>query len=75
MRECLTGDGSLSCSHTPQHCTSILLSVIETMADGVQQIGRQNSADPKLAFSLSDKNINFQLGLKPLIEGKHVLLG
>lgn len=62
-------------THTPQYCTSILLPLIETMADGVQQIGRQNGADPKLAFSLTDKNINFQHELKPLIGGKHVLLG
>lgn len=53
----------LAHTHTPQHCNSILLSLIETMADGVQQIGRQNGADPKLAFSLSPiKILIFSLG-------------
>lgn len=72
MRETETGDLYPSLAHS--HSAAIPLPLIETTADGLQQIGRQNSADLKLAFSLSDKNINFQLGLKSLIRGESVPL-
>lgn len=79
-----TGNGSLSLSlsdlltHTHTHNTTLQLH--PTFSDWNH--GRWGAANWKAErcwseaclFSLSDKNINFQLGLKSLIGGKRVLL-